>query len=55
MIVPSDLLEILACPQCHGDLEYQEAETRFLCPTCHLSYGIKNGIPVMLVDQATRI
>jgi hypothetical protein len=54
MALTQDLLEILACPQCKGDLEYREGESRLLCPTCRLSYAVRDGIPVMLVDQASK-
>lgn len=53
MEMQSDLLEILACPQCHGALDYRESENRFLCHTCRLSYAIQKGIPVLLVAQAS--
>jgi len=47
------LLEILACPKCKSPVR-QEADT-LVCqkPECSLSYPIRDGIPVMLVDQAT--
>ncbi|MDH4183053.1 MAG: Trm112 family protein [Nitrospinota bacterium] len=47
-----ELLEILACPKCKGDLVLTEKEDGFICGACNLLYEIKDGIPVMLVDEA---
>jgi len=46
------LLEILVCPKCKGPLEYREAEQVLNCTSCRLSYPIREGIPVMLIDDA---
>ena len=46
------LLDILACPQCKGDLNYKEKEQKLICKQCKLAYPIKEGIPVMLIDEA---
>jgi uncharacterized protein YbaR (Trm112 family) len=46
-----DLLDILVCPACRGDLEY-EPDVRFTCKACHRAYPIRNGIPIMLIDEA---
>lgn len=53
MSLNPDLLAILACPQCKGDLEYREAEQALLCHACRLRYRIEDDIPVMLVEEAT--
>ena len=50
-----ELLDILACPKCKGDLEYREAEDSLLCHACDLRYRIDDDIPVMLIDEATPI
>jgi uncharacterized protein YbaR (Trm112 family) len=47
------LLEILCCPECHGDLA-EQAEG-LLCQACGLLYPIQDGIPVMLVGEAKRV
>ena len=49
MIDPK-LLEILACPACGGEVELKEQ--KILCLKCGRKYPIKNGIPVLLADQA---
>jgi len=47
------LLEILACPKCKGDLEYDKDKNVLLCNACRLKYRIEKGdIPVMLIDEA---
>ena len=49
------LLEILACPKCKGDLEYDEIKNVLLCPACRLKYRVEDGdIPVMLIDEAEK-
>ncbi|HEY8174660.1 MAG TPA: Trm112 family protein [Gemmatimonadaceae bacterium] len=53
MTVPSQLLEILVCPKCRGDLEYRAQEAALLCHRCKLRYPVRDGIPIMLIDEAT--
>lgn len=53
MSVSPQLLAILVCPKCKGDLDYREAEASLDCKTCRLRYPIRDGIPIMLIDEAT--
>jgi uncharacterized protein YbaR (Trm112 family) len=53
MTVPRQLLEILVCPKCRGELDYREAESALVCPKCRLKYPVRDGIPIMLIDEAT--
>jgi uncharacterized protein YbaR (Trm112 family) len=46
------LLEILACPKCRGSLEYRETESCLVCEACSLKYPVRDGIPIMLLDEA---
>ncbi len=46
------LLEILACPKCKGDLEYDKEDEKLICHNCRLKYRIEDDIPVMLIDEA---
>ena len=55
MTLAPELLAILVCPKCKGDLEYREAEQSLTCHTCRLRYPIRDDIPVMLIDEATPI
>jgi uncharacterized protein len=48
------LLEILICPACHGPVEHKERRHIVLCLECGARYPVRDGIPVMLVDEATR-
>jgi len=49
------LLEILACPVCKGDLEYDKDNNVLLCHACKLKYRIEEGdIPVMLIEEAEK-
>ncbi len=46
------LLDILVCPVCKGPLVYRKAEQELLCKADRLAYPIRDGIPVMLKDEA---
>ncbi len=48
------LKEILVCPNCRGELEELEAESKLRCQSCGLVYPVNNGIPVMLIDEAEK-
>jgi len=52
MPVPEDLLAIMACPACHGTLE-DRGET-LACTACGLAYPVRDGIPIMLPEEARR-
>jgi len=52
MTVPRELLEILVCPKCRGELEHRESESELVCRACRLRYAIRDGIPIMLIDEA---
>jgi uncharacterized protein YbaR (Trm112 family) len=48
------LLEILACPNCHGQLTADEAAERLVCNDCGYRYPVRDDIPVMLIDEADK-
>ncbi len=55
MPVDKELLEILACPNCRGDLEYREGDDLLVCRgRCGYRYPIREGIPVLLIDEAEK-
>lgn len=55
MSVDPRLLELLRCPNCHGVIELVENEQRLVCKgQCGYRYPIKDGIPVMLIDEAEK-
>lgn len=49
------LLEILACPICKGLLRHDRSTQELLCEADRLAYPIREGIPVMMVDQARQL
>lgn len=49
------LLEILVCPICKGPLVYRKAEQELVCKPDHLAYPIRDGIPVMLEEEAREL
>ena len=54
--LPPDVLAILVCPACRGALalDYQASELVCQVSTCGLAYPVREGIPVLLVDEARR-
>jgi len=55
MALDALLLEVLACPEDKGPLLYFEDEDRLYNPRLHRSYEVRDGIPVMLVEEATTV
>ena len=49
-VIDKELLEILACPACHGRVVLRG--DRIVCTKCGRRYPIRDGIPVMLIDEA---
>ncbi len=52
MPISQQLLDILVCPKCKGDLELSPNKDGLICRNCKLVYEIKDGIPIMLIDEA---
>ncbi len=53
--IDDKLLKILLCPLCKGELKYDAQNQELLCDNSKLAYPIKNGIPIMLVEEARKI
>ncbi|HTU00306.1 MAG TPA: Trm112 family protein [Candidatus Sulfotelmatobacter sp.] len=53
-MIDKELLEILACPKCKSPVRLDEPAARIICTSsaCGLRYPIRDGIPVMLIDEA---
>ena len=49
-IIDEKLLEILACPACKGDVKLEEE--RITCKNCGRKYPVKDGIPIMLIEES---
>ena len=55
MVLDERLLEILRCPNCHGEVSYLENEDVIECKgECGYRYPVRDGIPVMLIDEAEK-
>ena len=52
MNVDPELLEMLACPACRGEIRLLEQEKGLECGRCGRVYPVRDGIPIMLVDEA---
>jgi uncharacterized protein len=53
MPIKKELLDILCCPQCKGDIRLNNSGDGLICDKCKLVYRIQDDIPVMLIDEAT--
>ena len=50
-----ELLQILVCPLCKGDLTYDRENSELLCYESKLAYQINEGVPNLLVDEARKL
>ena len=53
MPIKKELLDILCCPQCKGDIRLSGTGDGLICDKCKLVYRIQDDIPVMLIEEAT--
>jgi len=53
-MIDKELLAILACPACKADVELKGEKIVCTNPKCGLKYPVKDGIPVMLIDEAEK-
>lgn len=55
MAIDEQLLNLLACPNCLGDVEYLADEQVIVCRgECKYRYPVKDDFPVMLIDEAEK-
>lgn len=54
MALSPDVLSIIVCPACKGDLVYDAGAETLTCPACRLRYRVVNDVPDMLVDEAEK-
>lgn len=52
MSLAPELLRVLVCPRCKGELSYRESDHVLRCEHCRLSYPVRDGIPILLIDEA---
>ena len=55
MAIKKELLDILCCPKCKGDIKLTTAGDGLICENCKLFYPIRDDIPIMLIDEAIPI
>lgn len=55
MTIDNELLEILACPKCKGQVRLDDDAGGLVCDKCRLVYPIRDDIPVMLVEEAVEL
>jgi hypothetical protein len=53
-MINKELLDILACPACKSDVRLENDRIVCVNPKCGLKYPIKDGIPIMLIDEAEK-
>jgi hypothetical protein len=53
-LIDAELKAILICPHCHSELTEDEAASRLLCTGCGLAFPVRDGIPVMLIEEADK-
>ena len=51
-MIDKELLEILICPACKGSVEYKD--NKIVCLGCGLRYPVRDGIPVMLIEETEK-
>ncbi len=55
MTLSKELLDILACPKCKGKIYLNDKKDGLICENCRLMFEVREGIPVMLIDEAKKI
>lgn len=51
-MIDEKLLHILVCPKCKGDLRYEADPPSLICTRCSVRYAVRDGIPILLIDEA---
>ena len=54
--LPAEVLALLVCPSCHSSLAWDYEAAELLCTggLCGLAFPVRDGIPILLVDEARR-
>jgi len=55
MAISKELLDILVCPKCKGEIHLNKAGDGLICEACRLMYKIDDDIPIMLIDEAVSL
>ncbi|AEA33182.1 Trm112 family protein [Hippea maritima] len=51
-MIKKELLDIIACPKCKGDLKLDKDGKFLICERCKLKYPIEDDIPILIIDEA---
>lgn len=51
-MISKDLLDILVCPKCKGEIQLTENNDGLICEKCRLLYEIRDDIPIMIIEEA---
>lgn len=54
-MLTKDILNILTCPACKGKLTARDNKSKLMCHSCGRAFPVREGIPVMLVDDCEKI
>ena len=54
MNIDPQLLSIIVCPACHGELVPDDGAAELVCQGCGNAYPVRDDIPVLLVDEARK-
>lgn len=54
-MIREELLAILACPKCKGEVKLNETRNGLICDRCRLEYEIRDDIPIMLIEEAKKL
>lgn len=52
MALSKELIDVLACPKCHGKLELRPDESAFVCRACKLVYAVEDDLPNFIIEEA---
>ena len=55
MPLDRELLEIIVCPKCKGELIYEQDKERLVCKNCSVYYPIREDIPILLIEEAQKL
>ena len=53
MPIDARLMEMLRCPACHGEVRLLDGDEGIECTACGRIYPVRDGIPVMLIEEAS--
>jgi hypothetical protein len=52
MALSKELIDVLACPKCHGKLALRPDESAFVCLACKLVYAVEDDLPNFIIEEA---